>query len=850
MSKSESSSHELASGVNSNRSGILPGLEQLKTGSQVIVGNHRVEIVSYLAEGGFAQIYVVKFVEYANELEKQPSVTLALDQLACLKRVLVTDENGLNEMRNEVSVMKQLSGSPNVVQYYDSHASRSRDGTAGFEVMLLMELCPNNSLLDYMNQRLATKLTEHEIIKIMFDVTRALAQMHYLLVPLIHRDIKIENVLVDAENNFKLCDFGSTSICLPVASTHQEIALLTNNIYIHTTPQYRSPEMIDLYRCLPIDEKSDIWALGIFLYKLLFYTTPFELTGQFAILHSKYEFPANHYSSKLINLIIIMLAENPNLRPNIYQVMDLLCSILKCQNPIEDKYKLGPYSFDKYAKYQAKLQKIQYQMYLSYENKERVDAMNDLFINCFEVAPKQPANMGTNTTKSSDLSLTSKEDTSEMGGDQNETLSVGEEDIGLVQRQFPSVEDLDTYLHDGGKREGGRHDSNTSTSLGTGSHSSSKIDLAKSPDDLSILKQVQNPIPQSGSSQMVRDATARSTTSAKQHKSSNPFPFIQQDNYGVDSDSNRIFDSDGVPKDPDQQFFAPDSGLNPSQNVQSHQQISNYQLNEQQGAAQSFQPPRQDAELPGPYNHYFGGSASPMLERSTENHATSHYPYQASNNKQEQQAKSLIQQQTQQQAQPQKQAKPLGQQQPQSLAQQQPQSHSQKSTVEKEELLVDFSRADKKEPQKLDLTIDSVDLSTPSKGGAKNSINVSEQSLVSSESFPVEVRKKSSKQNTSRAPPTEKPAPHATQPATGRQSLDLKYQEMDFSVSPPPDVKLEKIKTTSHQTRKSNNGSSDLKKSFARGRKSLDLDQLKRETATPVENISNKRKSFFGKFKS
>ena len=117
MSKSETSSHHVVSGLNSSRSGTLPVLEQLKTGSQVIVGNHRVEIVKYLAEGGFAHIYVVRFIEYANELEQVPTIKLEVGDLACLKRVLVTDENGLNEMRNEVSVMKQLSGCPNIVQY-------------------------------------------------------------------------------------------------------------------------------------------------------------------------------------------------------------------------------------------------------------------------------------------------------------------------------------------------------------------------------------------------------------------------------------------------------------------------------------------------------------------------------------------------------------------------------------------------------------------------------------------------------------------------------------------------------------------------------------------------------------
>lgn len=68
--------------------------------------------------------------------------------------------------------------------------------------------------------------------------------------------------------------------------------------------QYRSPEMIDVYRRQPIDEKSDIWALGVLLYKLCYYTTPFEEQGQMAILNASYKFP--HYppfSDRLKTLI-------------------------------------------------------------------------------------------------------------------------------------------------------------------------------------------------------------------------------------------------------------------------------------------------------------------------------------------------------------------------------------------------------------------------------------------------------------------------------------------------------------------------------------------------------------------
>lgn len=74
-----------------------PNEEKYPNGQMISVGAHRVEIVSYLAEGGFAQIYVVKFVEYLNEFESLGSKSaITVGDIACLKRVIVNDEMGLN----------------------------------------------------------------------------------------------------------------------------------------------------------------------------------------------------------------------------------------------------------------------------------------------------------------------------------------------------------------------------------------------------------------------------------------------------------------------------------------------------------------------------------------------------------------------------------------------------------------------------------------------------------------------------------------------------------------------------------------------------------------------------------
>src|SRR5262249_30879128 len=147
-------------------------------------------------------------------------------------------------------------------------------------------------LIDFMNTRLQNRLTEPEILKIFSDVAEGVACMHYLEPPLLHRDLKIENILIQPNpQRYKLCDFGSSSPIRPPGKTVAECRNLEEDIQKHTTMQYRSPEMIDVFKGVTIDEKSDIWALGVLLYKLCYYTTPFEGQGQLAILNASFKYP-------------------------------------------------------------------------------------------------------------------------------------------------------------------------------------------------------------------------------------------------------------------------------------------------------------------------------------------------------------------------------------------------------------------------------------------------------------------------------------------------------------------------------------------------------------------------------
>ncbi|KAI1335150.1 kinase-like domain-containing protein [Xylariaceae sp. FL0016] len=298
-------------------------------GTKIQVGQHRVIIHKYLSEGGFAHVYLVKLPQSINGTDQ-----------AVLKRVAVPDKETLRGMRTEVETMKRLKGHRPIVTYIDSHASERKGG--GFEVFLLMEFCNGGGLIDFMNTRLQHRLTEPEILNIFSDIAEGVACMHYLKPPLLHRDLKVENVLITmsgSRRKFKLCDFGSAAPPKPAPQSIVECRLVDEDVQKHTTMQYRSPEMVDVYRKLPIDEKSDIWALGVLLYKLCYYTTPFEDQGQLAILNASYRFPSYPvFSDRLKQLIASMLRENLQSRPNIYQVLKESCLMQGREVPIHDIY--------------------------------------------------------------------------------------------------------------------------------------------------------------------------------------------------------------------------------------------------------------------------------------------------------------------------------------------------------------------------------------------------------------------------------------------------------------------------------------------------------------------------------
>ena len=241
-------------------------------------------------------------------------------------------------------LQSNLNGHANLIGYIDSSVSLLDGGV--HEVLLLMPY-HRTTVLQMMNERLDTGFTEEEILAIFCDICKAVSRLHHCQTPIIHRDLKVENILRSDSGIYVLCDFGSATAKV-LDPSKQGVVLVEEEIRKYTTLSYRSPEMVDLYTEQKLTTKLDIWALGCLLYKLTFFSLPFG-ESTLAITSGKLSFPSNStakYSTNLHKLIRYMLTPSPDIRPDIFQVACLAFNLAGKKNPVQNLNKVSEPSFD------------------------------------------------------------------------------------------------------------------------------------------------------------------------------------------------------------------------------------------------------------------------------------------------------------------------------------------------------------------------------------------------------------------------------------------------------------------------------------------------------------------------
>uniref|UniRef100_A0A8C6YBR6 non-specific serine/threonine protein kinase n=1 Tax=Naja naja TaxID=35670 RepID=A0A8C6YBR6_NAJNA len=280
------------------------------------VGRFQVTVEEVLAEGGFSTVLLVR---------THGGVRCAL------KRMYVNNVPDLNICKREITIMKELSGHKNIVGYLDCAVNSVSDNV--WEVLILMEYCRAGQIVNQMNQRLQTGFTESEVLRIFCDACEAVARLHQCKTPIVHRDLKVENLLLNDSGNYVLCDFGSATNKF-LNPQKDGVSGVEEEIKKYTTLSYRAPEMINLYGGKTITTKADIWALGCLLYKLCFFTLPFG-ESQVAICDGSFTIPDNsRYSHSMHCLIRYMLEPDQERRPDIFQVSYFAFKLAKKDCPI------------------------------------------------------------------------------------------------------------------------------------------------------------------------------------------------------------------------------------------------------------------------------------------------------------------------------------------------------------------------------------------------------------------------------------------------------------------------------------------------------------------------------------
>ena len=296
-----------------------PGSEFV--GKVLKVSRYNVTIEEVVAEGGFSVVFMGK---------------LPSGQKVALKRMFVNSKSDMQVCQREIDVMKQLSSHKNIVRLLDACIFASSNNAGVYEVQLLMEYCRAGHVVQLMNSCLETRFTQTQVLKIFCDVVEAVSALHHSHPPVIHRDLKVENVLLSDSGNYVLCDFGSSTTEILDPKNQAKRQHIEEEIAKYTTLSYRAPEMVDLFMGKVIGTASDIWALGCLLYKLCFFELPF---GESTLLIQSGNFTipdSSRFSKEIHCLIRYMLEPDPDTRPDIYQVAHFTFALTKVRNPVKN----------------------------------------------------------------------------------------------------------------------------------------------------------------------------------------------------------------------------------------------------------------------------------------------------------------------------------------------------------------------------------------------------------------------------------------------------------------------------------------------------------------------------------
>jgi len=211
----------------------------------------RYEVLSLLGKGGMGEVYL------AHDTQLRRHVAIKV-----LPGEVTKDRNRLSRFEQEAYAASSLNH-PNILTIYEFN---EQDGIH----FIATEYIDGESLRQH-NGRSQIQLSE--VLHIAEQVASALSAAHQA--GIIHRDIKPENIMFRRDGIIKVLDFGLAKLADDSSHPDPEAetkAKVTEPGVVLGTASYMSPEQT---RGLPLDQRSDIWSLGVVIYELVAGCLPF-----------------------------------------------------------------------------------------------------------------------------------------------------------------------------------------------------------------------------------------------------------------------------------------------------------------------------------------------------------------------------------------------------------------------------------------------------------------------------------------------------------------------------------------------------------------------------------------------
>ena len=220
----------------------------------------RYQVIEELGHGGMGRVYKV----FDTDIKEKIALKLLRPEIAL-------DKETVERFSNELKLARKISHR-NVCRMFDL-------GKAEGTTFITMEFVPGEDLKKLI--RKTGQLGAGRAVSIAKQVCEGLEEAHHLGV--IHRDLKPQNIMVDEDGNVRIMDFG-------IARSLRGKGITGAGVMIGT-PEYMSPEQIEGKE---VDQRSDVYSLGIILYEMVTGHVPFEGDTAFTIgVKHKSERPRN-----------------------------------------------------------------------------------------------------------------------------------------------------------------------------------------------------------------------------------------------------------------------------------------------------------------------------------------------------------------------------------------------------------------------------------------------------------------------------------------------------------------------------------------------------------------------------